>query len=143
MKDDLQRLELLRVGQGLGMRFGATIVRSPRQQGENLSYETIALELLSQFLPMCALRSLWCDVEIQGDRAKVFETEVKRCNREIYPGDHLKVRVRDSKTIHLIQLADVMAYALRTQARNALESPELVQFLKEIVADEKNLILYR
>ncbi len=143
MKDDWQRLELVRARHALGMRFGALVISSPRQPNQTLSYETIALELLHQFLPTCVLKSLWCDMEIQSQKAKVFETQVKRCNRDIHPNERLKVRVRDSKTIHLIQMADVMAYALKTQMRNALESPEMAQFLKEIAAGENNLILYR
>lgn len=146
MKDDVQRLQVLRMGRAAGMRVGALILTANTRALEKRapSYQSIALELLDQFFSRAALRMLWCDTEIEEEIAqKAFETAVRHCHRAVHPDARFEARVRKSHTSSLIQLADVMAYALRTQAQNKVKDPSLRQFLKEIAADEKNLILYR
>ncbi len=145
MKDDGQRLQLLKAGRDAGMRVGALVVTGWENWGEEpLSYEGVALELLRQFLPLCPLKAIWFDTEIQGKKAQTeFATAVGRCHRAIHPEVRLKARTRDSHSSRMIQLADVMAYGLRTQERGSLESPALQQFLREIAGDERNVILRR
>ncbi len=143
MKADAERLAMLQRARDLGMRIGAVIcVETVRDN--SLSYQSPALELLNPLFARGTLRTLWCDTEIQGKKArKAFETEVQRCHRAIHSQVRFEARVRDSHSSNLIQLADVMAYTLRTQAMGKVKSPALREFLKEIASDDANLILTR
>ncbi len=132
MKDDAHRLQLLQAGREAGMKIGALVLsKGARAEGnETPSYESAALELLNPFFARYALRDLWCDNEIQGKAAqKAFETELQRCHRAIHPNARFKARLRPSHTSDLIQLADVMAYALRTQSHGTLKDAPLERFL--------------
>ena len=146
MKDDAQRLEMLQLAREAEMRVGALIVTPNTKilEGATLDYQSIALELMGELFPRLALQNLWCDTEIQGEKAqKAFETQVQRCHRTIHPNARFEARIRDSKTSSLIQLADVMAYTLRTQTLGKVKNPALRQFLKEVASDDANLILTR
>ncbi len=145
MKNPQQRLELLEMGRAAEMKVGALIVAKETRvlMTETLGYQDIALELLNQFFPRYILRDLWCDNEIQGDKQKAFETELKRCHRAINPQTRFDAKVRPSHTNDLIQLADGIAYALQAQARGTLKNLVLRQFLKDMAADEGNLLVWR
>lgn len=146
MKDDVQRLQVLRMGRAAGMRVGALILTANTRALEKRapSYQSIALELLDQFFARAALRMLWCDTEIEGEEAqKTFETALQHCHRKIHPDARFEARVRKSHTSNLIQLADVMAYTLRTQAMGKVKNPASRQFLKEMTNDQANLIISR
>lgn len=146
MKDDAQRLEMLRLGREAGMRVGALILGANAGVAveQTPTYQSLALELLNPFFAHAALRMLWCDTEIEGEAAqKTFETAVQHCHRSLYPDARFEARVRKSHTSNLIQLADVMAYTLRTQALGKVKNPALQGFLKEVANDKTNLILSR
>lgn len=146
MKDDAQRLDMLQMGRDLGMRVGALVLNENTKllESATLSYQSIALELLNPFFARVALRNLWCDTEIEGKKAqKAFETQIQRCHRAIHPNARFEARVRESHTSSLIQLADVMAYTLRTQAMGKVKNSALRQFLKDLASDNANLILAR
>ena len=140
-----QVLELLEAAQAMGMRIGALLVHPPLDSPQArlpLNHHNIALSLLRQFLPLCALQKLWCDEDIKGKKAvQEFKTQVQRVNRAIYPNAKVDVRVRKSHTSSLIQLADVTAYALSREARNTLNHAALEEVLKKLRADQQNLIM--
>lgn len=134
----------LSAGHGLGMRVGALLIDkgATHQAKAELNHANVALALLRRFLPTCALQTFWYDEDIKGKKAEQeFETQVRRCNRLIYPSTQLKARSRNSRTSSLVQLADVAAYALSRQARKPLKHAALEQFLKDVRSDERNLII--
>lgn len=145
MKNDAQRLQVLIAGRELGMRVGALILSNRAEELNGApSYESIALELLGLFFPVCLLKTLWFDQEIQGrTREQKFQADVRRCFKAIHPDASLKVTPRASHASNLIQLADVMAYAWRTQTRGTLQDAALNCFLKETEAGAENVIVRR
>ncbi len=145
MKNDAQRLQVLNAGRELGMRVGALILSNRAEELNGApSYESIALELLGLFFPVCLLKTLWFDQEIQGrTREQKFQADVRRCFKAIFPNASLKATPRASHASNLIQLADVMAYAWRTQTRGTLEGAALNRFLKEMEVGTENVIVRR
>ena len=146
MNSDAKRLEILQGAQQLDLRVGALIVLPQTKTSERatLSHQSIALELADQFFPKLVTRDLWCDTEIEGKPAqKAFETELHRCHRAIHPTVRFEARIRKSHTSNLIQLADVVAYALRRQAMNKIKDPASRQFLKRMASDANSLIITR
>lgn len=141
------KLEFLTAGQEAGMRVGACIVDTSSENDglADLTHESVAMELLHQFLPVHPFRSFWYDKgDLKGEKAeKAFETEICRYNRTLYPSSPLETKCRKSHNSNLIQLADVMAYAFRTLAIGTLREPQLRSLLKEINRDERNIIIRR
>ena len=145
MKTDVRVLELLQAGYDMGMRVGAFISTVQAVTAGNLflTREGVALEVLEQFLPICPLQTFWFDKgDLKGKNAeKAFGTEVCRRNRAIHPDSTLEANCRKSNSSSLIQLADVMAYAFRTQARGKMKDLKLKSLLNAIGRDERNLII--
>lgn len=145
MKNDAQRLQVLNAAKDFGLQVGAIILSHRAEESKGVpSYESIALELLGLFFPICLLKTLWFDQEIQGRaREQKFQADVRRCFKAIHPDASLKVTPRASHASNLIQLADVMAYTWRTQTRGTLEDAALNRFLKEMEAGTENMIVRR
>ena len=102
----------------------------------------VALRLLSRLLPRVAIRDLWCDEDIKGKPAqRDFQTAVSRINREVGVADKIKTRLRDSRISHLIQIADVYAYAMTKQAQGSRLEPALENVLRKIRTAVQHLIL--
>ncbi len=140
-----QMLELLSAARRLDMRVGALLIDNAPVSGEvrtALQHAPLALALLRRLLPLCPLQKLWYDEEIKGKKAEqAFNTEVQRIQRMVHADTKISAKARRSHTSNLVQLADVIAYALAKQARRTLKHSLLEQYLRELRADERNLII--
>ena len=92
-----------------------------------------ALRVWSDLLGQISVARLVYDTELEGKkRQKAFETEIKRCSAALYPARKLKVKPLPSHQSDLIQLADVVAYALSRELRGEKVEPEIRKLLREI-----------
>ena len=143
---DAERFALLSAARNAGLVVGVLVLKKSEAPDENFAalfnYTTSAQELLGAFFSRYQLKRFWYDSEVNGRKAQQeFETGLYRFHRAIYPNTTLKASCRPSHTSDLVQLADCVAYAFRRQALNAIKYAPLRQLVKEIAADQRNLVI--
>jgi hypothetical protein len=100
-----------------------------------------ALALAEPFISRYLIAELLCDEDIRGkERQQGFITGIKRLQRSVWPEARIRVQFRPSNKSDLIQLADMVAYALGIQARGTLRSNGLRRLVDAIRTSETNLI---
>ena len=116
--------------------YGSEVLPAPSM----LQMES-GIRVVSRFAQRYPLAALWCDEDIKGRKAqKAFVTAIERAHRAVWPDLHVKVRHGPSNKSDMVQLSDVLAYAIGKLARHGRQQPELVRILERITSDSGNAV---
>ena len=131
--------ETLRIGIALEMKVAASCidkvasVRNGDLPPIGELHARLALRVWDALLYQTPVARLVYDTELEGNaRQKAFETAIKRRSAALHPAQKLKVKPLHSHKSSLIQLADVVAYALSRGMRGEKVEPEIRELMREI-----------
>ena len=123
--------------QTLLAELGAAVFEKPA-----LLAPATGLLALQPFLEAYSVRCIWCDEDIQSkERQRAFTTAVKQKARASMVADRSPdVKHYPSNKSNLIQLADMVAYALQRDFRGFSETPERRAILRRLKNKAENRV---